>query len=278
MPNASVAASPASSITFHDIQFARAALAAHESSGLRVLFAAFVQDISDYDMFDYRRATGAARTYGCGARRHRLLMKAFFADLVAERPCRFRARSRRARDPMRRSVVRPQVWALWRRLGERHGVRVHCHALEKRAHKRASRSRRWPERRYARRRWMSAGLLDERLSLAHAIYTTPARARSCSRRRGVAVSHNPLSNLTLGSGILPLAAYLEAGVTVGIGTDASNCGGRHDMFEMMRLAQDASARRRTPTSRTGRTRRACSKWRRRTETASSASVIGRPGS
>jgi len=45
-----------------------------------------------------------------------------------------------------------------------------------------------------------------------------------------------LSNLTLGSGIMPLTGYLAAGVRVGIGSDAANCGGRHDLFELMRLA------------------------------------------
>ncbi len=77
----------------------------------------------------------------------------------------------------------------------------------------------------AQQRWRSggmiaamdeAGLLDDPLSLAHAIHTSPAE-RERLARRGVAVAHNPLSNLTLGSGVLPLVAYLEAGVTVGIG-------------------------------------------------------------
>jgi 5-methylthioadenosine/S-adenosylhomocysteine deaminase len=40
----------------------------------------------------------------------------------------------------------------------------------------------------------------------------------------------------LGSGILPLADSRAAGLAVAIGTDSANTGGRHDLFEVMRLA------------------------------------------
>jgi 5-methylthioadenosine/S-adenosylhomocysteine deaminase len=216
---------------FPHVRYARAALAAHERSGLRVLFAAFVQDISDYDLFDITvppqlRELAAVPPVDIPA------YEAFFADLVAAG----RAGSGRVRvalGPNAPQRCSPAIWALWRRLRERHGVSVHTHALETRAQARIA-ERRWPDGGMIAA-LDDAGLLAGGLSLAHAIHTTPAE-RERLAERGVAVSHNPLSNLTLGSGILPLARYLEAGVTVGIGTDASNCGGRHDLFEMMRLA------------------------------------------
>jgi 5-methylthioadenosine/S-adenosylhomocysteine deaminase len=52
----------------------------------------------------------------------------------------------------------------------------------------------------------------------------------------VTLSHNPASNLMLGSGILPLAESRAAGMAVALGTDSANTGGRHDLFEAMRLA------------------------------------------
>ena len=53
---------------------------------------------------------------------------------------------------------------------------------------------------------------------------------------GVAVSHNPESNMKLASGTAPVVDYLEAGVTVGLGTDGAASNNDLDMFEAMRFA------------------------------------------
>ena len=53
---------------------------------------------------------------------------------------------------------------------------------------------------------------------------------------GVGVSHNPGSNLKLGSGIAPLAQLLEAGVPVGLGTDGAASNNNLDLLEEIRLA------------------------------------------
>ena len=78
-------------------------------------------------------------------------------------------------------------------------------------------------------------LLDDRLSVAHGIWLT-RQERSVLARHGVTLVHNPASNLMLGSGILPLADSGAAGLAMAIGTDSANTGGRHDLFEAMRLA------------------------------------------
>jgi 5-methylthioadenosine/S-adenosylhomocysteine deaminase len=80
-----------------------------------------------------------------------------------------------------------------------------------------------------------ARVLGERLSVAHGVWLTPEEGDLLARH-GVTVVHNPASNLMLGSGRLPLPALLERGVPLALGTDSSNSGGRHDLFEMMRLA------------------------------------------
>jgi 5-methylthioadenosine/S-adenosylhomocysteine deaminase len=215
---------------FPHIDHAAAAIAAHEASGMRVLFAAFVQDISDYDLLGID-VPPALRELAAVSPVDTAAYAEFFAGLVAAA----RAGSGRvtpALGPNAPQRCSPAIWSLWRTLRDRHAVPVHAHALETQAQARIARER-WPAGMIVA--MDDAGLLIEGLSLAHAIWTTPAE-RERLARTGVAVVHNPLSNLTIGSGIMPLAAYAAAGVTVGLGTDASNCAGRHDLFETMRLA------------------------------------------
>jgi 5-methylthioadenosine/S-adenosylhomocysteine deaminase len=53
---------------------------------------------------------------------------------------------------------------------------------------------------------------------------------------GTSVSHNPTSNMKLGTGICPLGKLLEVGVNVALGTDGMLSNFHLDMFEVMRGA------------------------------------------
>ncbi|KAF2993827.1 hypothetical protein E8E13_002181 [Curvularia kusanoi] len=50
------------------------------------------------------------------------------------------------------------------------------------------------------------------------------------------VSHNPTSNLKLGSGVAPVPDMLAAGINVALGTDGAPCNNTYDMFREMHLA------------------------------------------
>jgi len=67
------------------------------------------------------------------------------------------------------------------------------------------------------------GVLSERTVAAHCVHVSPQDLEILAELE-VAVSHNPASNLKLGSGVAPVPAMLVAGIKVGIGTDgpASN--------------------------------------------------------
>lgn len=78
-------------------------------------------------------------------------------------------------------------------------------------------------------------VLSSRFSAAHGIWLSDGDIRRLADR-GAGVVHNPMSNLRLGSGVAPARALLDAGVTLGVGTDASNTSDGQSMFEAMRLA------------------------------------------
>ncbi|MFI0465686.1 amidohydrolase family protein [Saccharopolyspora sp. 5N102] len=82
--------------------------------------------------------------------------------------------------------------------------------------------------------WLAkAGLLDERATLAHAIWLDEAEFDAVAAA-GARIAHNPASNAYLASGTLPLAELRARGVAVALGTDGPSCGHRQDLFEVMK--------------------------------------------
>jgi 5-methylthioadenosine/S-adenosylhomocysteine deaminase len=79
------------------------------------------------------------------------------------------------------------------------------------------------------------GLLGPRFSAAHAIWLDRDDFRRLAGA-GASIAHNPLSNLRLGNGVARVRTMLEAGVTVGIGTDSASSSDTQNMFETTRLA------------------------------------------
>ena len=70
---------------------------------------------------------------------------------------------------------------------------------------------------------------------AHVIWPTEEEIPLLAER-GVGVIHNPTSNMKISSGVAPVAAMLEAGVGVGLGTDGPATNNDLDLWEEMRLA------------------------------------------
>lgn len=77
------------------------------------------------------------------------------------------------------------------------------------------------------------GLLNPNTSIAHAVWVTPDEIDLLARRE-TSVVHNPLSDLYLGSGVMPLHRFLAAGVNVGLGTGFG--GGDQNLFSAMKMA------------------------------------------
>lgn len=79
------------------------------------------------------------------------------------------------------------------------------------------------------------GLFTRPVVAAHCVHVSEADLDILARN-GVAVAHNPTSNMKLSSGAAPVRRMLEKGICVAIGTDGAASNNDLDMFEEMRLA------------------------------------------
>jgi len=94
-----------------------------------------------------------------------------------------------------------------------------------------------------------AGGLGTRTVLAHAVHLSD---RELDRLivTGTRVAHCPVSNLFLASGVMPLGRYLEAGLSVGLGSDVAG-GPELSIFTVMRVGSYAQNARRVAGTETG---------------------------
>ena len=84
------------------------------------------------------------------------------------------------------------------------------------------------------RRLESEGLLGPRLNLAHSVWLLEEEIEILARTETKVVI-NPLSNLKLKSGIPPILALENAGVSLGLGCDNCSCSDAQNMFQAMKL-------------------------------------------
>jgi 5-methylthioadenosine/S-adenosylhomocysteine deaminase len=83
-------------------------------------------------------------------------------------------------------------------------------------------------------RWLeSLGFFEFPVLAAHSIHLDEGDL-SVYERYGVTVSYNPVSNLKLVSGIMPLAAMRRRGIIVGIGTDGAQSNNSMDILRDLR--------------------------------------------
>jgi 5-methylthioadenosine/S-adenosylhomocysteine deaminase len=118
------------------------------------------------------------------------------------------------------------------RAAREHGWAVHTHLAEVREELVEAR-RRWG--RSAVERAADVGLFEVPVVAGHAIWVGQGEIGLLAGA-GVAVAHNPVANMILGSGVCPLAALRTAGVPVGIGTDGAASNDSQNMLEAVKAA------------------------------------------
>ncbi|MBQ2735351.1 MAG: amidohydrolase [Clostridia bacterium] len=79
------------------------------------------------------------------------------------------------------------------------------------------------------------GVLDVPVTAAHCVWVSDADIALLAEKK-VSVAHNPVSNLKLGSGVMPLRKMLNAGVNVSLGTDGVASNNRLDLLREMQTA------------------------------------------
>lgn len=112
------------------------------------------------------------------------------------------------------------------------GWSVHTHLAEVREEVVAC-SQRWGRRPVAQAAHL--GLLELPTVLAHVIWVTEAEIGQLAGT-AVAVAHNPVANMILGSGVCPVARLRSAGLAVGVGTDGAASNDSQNMLEAVKLA------------------------------------------
>src|SRR5207249_1060577 len=163
-------------------------------SGMRVAFAPFIHDVFDHEFLqialppELRTMLDAAPRSSAGS------AERMYRDLAS----RWRGHPRVTilLGPNAFQRCSPALLALWRRLAHDLGLHAHTHLVETRIQAERGRAA-WPGGTVEE--MARAGLLSERLSVAHGVWLTPDEGEILARH-GVTVVHNPASNLMLGSG------------------------------------------------------------------------------
>jgi 5-methylthioadenosine/S-adenosylhomocysteine deaminase len=79
------------------------------------------------------------------------------------------------------------------------------------------------------------GMFSRPTLVAHAVHLTDEEIALLAERK-VAVSHNPVSNLKLASGVARVPDLMKAGVTVSLGTDSAASNNNLDLFQEITMA------------------------------------------
>ena len=121
--------------------------------------------------------------------------------------------------------VSPEYFAALDDLSRRHDLPLFAHFLETRTQRALSVPGTGQERFSGRslvRYTADLGLLSDRVNVIHAVWVDD-HDLDLIAGAGAVVAHNPVSNLRLGSGIMPFRAMRERGIRIALGVDEAIC-------------------------------------------------------
>ncbi|XXM71397.1 amidohydrolase family protein [Lysinibacillus sphaericus] len=216
---------------FPHIRRSEAALKAYEASSIRVGFAPMMHDVPDHHFLPIELPAERKRKLDEAAPISVDEMRAFYHSLFDK----WHDKNNNIQillGPNAPQRCSGEMLALCKELSEQHGASVHTHLLETRIQKEVG-DVAFPGGIVGRLR--DQQLLSRKLSAAHSIWIEDDEADVLAGH-DVSLVHNPVSNMMLGSGRARISTYLQKGMNVALGTDSSNCGISHNLFEAMRTA------------------------------------------
>jgi len=119
-------------------------------------------------------------------------------------------------------------------LSKQENLRVFCHVYESKGNAGIARNHYGADGGSLIRHLGRVGLLNERFTLAHGVWLKRDEIEQVAAA-GAHVALNTASNLKTRSGVAPIAAYMETGAKLALGTDNSSASDAQNLFQGMKL-------------------------------------------
>ena len=194
---------------------------AYRDSGLRATVAIDQPNVVEYAKYPYLAELlpeDARRAMDTAPRQDTATLLGLYAHLIERWHGAECGRLRAAVSCSAPQRVTPDYLEALSSLSRRHDLAFNVHVLETRL-QRVLGEQRWGHSPV--RHLRETGVLDERMTVIHAIWVDDADIRLLADS-GCTVAHAPVCNLRLGSGVMPWRALHDAGVPVCLGSDEMN--------------------------------------------------------
>ncbi|MBJ7340651.1 amidohydrolase family protein [Mycolicibacterium sp.] len=209
---------------FPDPEIIDAVASAYRDSGIRAFLALDQPELSEADKLPFVEdlAADVIQSFGAAAPAPAAQLLEAYDHLIGTWHGAADDRIRAAVSISAPQRVSLDYFAALDDLAERHGLPLYAHMLETKV----QRTLMTEQSRFAGRSLVqytaAAGLLKPHTNVIHAVWVDDADMATIAAA-GSTVVHNPVSNLRLGSGVLPWRAMLEHGIPVALGTDEAIC-------------------------------------------------------
>jgi 5-methylthioadenosine/S-adenosylhomocysteine deaminase len=209
---------------FPDPEIIDAVASAYRDSGMRAFLALDQPELTEAEKLPFvdELDAGAQRSFAAPAPAPAAQLLEAYDHLIG-------TWHRSADDRIRAAVsisapqrVSLEYFAALDDLAERHGLPLYAHMLETKVQRTLMAEQSRFAGRSVVRHTAAAGLLKPHTNVIHAVWVDDDDLDAIANA-GSTVVHNPVSNLRLGSGVLPWRAMLDHGIPVALGTDEAIC-------------------------------------------------------